>query len=372
MAFKKPTVKKTITDISQAMIYIRSTKKFGKTTLFRDIVLEKYNDPGCGLLLGIGSEYGYSLLDDLNSTQIESWKDLEELVAWLASDDEDAKKIKMIGLDTIDELIPLAEQEICRQWEKKKKEKCDTINEAFNGFGRGQQKATELIKKFTSKLRRMNIGVIAIAHTKLRTIIDKGSEGTEGYQVLTSNLETRYESLFGDIFDFVFTGNIDRQIKDGVAISDERRLYFRGNTRIDAGGRFAGGSVPEYMVFENENNAAEFIRIVEEGMRNSLRNKKTDEEYEQYKKEVEEERAEDSKKSLEEEIAHAETDKYLDFAVEKGIDFARKYYSNDKFKSKVAECLENAGVKKIQELPNEDFAELIKYAVEELGLSMEI
>ena len=129
------------------------------------------------------------------------------------------------------------------------------------------------------------------------------------------------------------------------------------------------------MVFENENNAAEFIKIVEEGMRNSLRNKKTDEEYEQYKKEVEEERIEESKKSLEkekEEAVNAEADKYLDFAVEKGIDFARKYYSNDKFKSKVAECLANASVKKIQELPNEDFAELIKYAVEELGLSMEI
>ena len=372
MAFKKPTVKKTIVDISQALIYLRSTKKFGKTTLFRDIILEKYNDSKCGVLLGIGHEYGHSLLDDLNSTQIESWKDLEDFLVWLSSDDEDAKKVKMISFDTIDELVPLAEAEICKQWEKKKKEKCESINEAFGGFGKGQERASKLIKEVIAKLRKLNMGVFAIAHTKLRTITDKGSEGTEGYQVLTSNLETRYESIFGDIFDVVFTGNIDRQIKDGVAISDERRLYFRGNTRIDAGGRFAGGSVPEYMVFENENNAAEFIRIVEEGMRNSLRNKKTDEEYEQYKKEVEEERAEDSKKSLEEEITHAETDKYLDFAVEKGIDFARKYYSNDKFKSKVAECLENASVKKIQELPNEDFAELIKYAVEELGLSMEI
>lgn len=372
MAFKKPTVKKTITDISQALIYLRSTKKFGKTTLFRDIILEKYGSPENGLLLGIGHEYGYSLLDDLNSTQIESWKDIEDLLVWLASDDEDAKKIKMISFDTIDELIPLAEEEICRQWEKKKKEKCESINEAFGGYGKGQEKAIKLIKKVVARLRKLNVGVFAIAHTKLRTVTDKGSEGTEGYQVLTSNLESRYESIFGDIFDFVFTGNVDRQIKDGVAVSDERRLYFRGNTRIDAGGRFSGGSVPEYMVFENENNAAEFIKIVEEGMRNSLRNKKTDEEYEQYKKEVEKERIEDSKKSLEEEITHAETDKYLDFAVEKGIDFARKYYSNDKFKSKVAECLENAGVKKIQELPNEDFAELIKYAVEELGLSMEI
>lgn len=372
MAFKKPTVKKTITDISQALIYLRSTKKFGKTTLFRDMILEKYNDPGCGLLLGVGHEYGYSLLDGLNSTQIESWKDIEDLLTWLTSDDEDAKKIKMIGLDTIDELVPLAETEVCKQWEKKKKEKCDSINEAFGGFGKGQERATKLIKEFISTMRKLNIGVFAIAHTKLRTVIDKGSEGTEGYQVLTSNLETRYESIFGDIFDFVFTGNIDRQIKDGVAVSDERRLYFRGNTRIDAGGRFSSGSVPEYMVFENENNAAEFIRIVEEGMRNSLRNKKTDKEYEQYKKEVEEERVEDSKRRLEEEIIDAETNKYLDFAIGQGLDFARKHYSDDRFKAKTKEYLTKNNVKKISDLPNEDFAELIRFSVEELGLAMEI
>lgn len=372
MAFKKPTVKNTITDISQAMIYLRSTKKFGKSTLFRDLIVEKYNDPKCGLLIGIGNELGYSLLDNLNSTQIENWNDIKDLVKWLKSDDEDSKKIKMIALDTIDELIPIAEREICRQWENKKKEKCESINEAFGGFGKGQTKAVELIKDLISTLRKLNIGVFAIAHTKLRTVIDKGSEGTEGYQVLTSKLESRYESVFGDIFDFVFTGNIDRQIKDGVAISDERRLYFRGNTRVDAGGRFAAGSVPEYMVFENKNNAVEFIKIVEEGMKKSSTIERTDEEYEQYKKEVMQEKIDESKKNLLEEEEKNKDNIYIDFALNKGEEFIRKNYSNEIFKDKIKEFLVKNDAKKIQELPSDELVLLIRYGVEELGFSMDI
>ena len=41
MAFKKPQVTKVKTDIQSLSIYLRSVKKFGKTTLFRDIILEK-------------------------------------------------------------------------------------------------------------------------------------------------------------------------------------------------------------------------------------------------------------------------------------------------------------------------------------------
>ena len=52
MAFMKPVVNTISADITNLSIYLRSTKKFGKTTLFRDVVLEKYGDPSCGLLVG--------------------------------------------------------------------------------------------------------------------------------------------------------------------------------------------------------------------------------------------------------------------------------------------------------------------------------
>ena len=38
---------------------------------------------------------------------------------------------------------------------------------------------------------------------------------------------------------------------------------------IDAGGRFAFGAVPEYMIFDKADMGAEFVEVVEEGMEKS-------------------------------------------------------------------------------------------------------
>ena len=65
------------------------------------------------------------------------------------------RKSRMISFDTIDELIPLAEEEICRQWEKKKKVKCESINEAFGGYNAGPKKAINAYKKVIARLRKL-------------------------------------------------------------------------------------------------------------------------------------------------------------------------------------------------------------------------
>ena len=83
MAFQKPTINVIKPDIKNLSIYLRSTKKFGKSTLFRDVILEKYGDPSRGLLVGCGNEKGYKMLDNLNATQVKTYKDLQELADWL-------------------------------------------------------------------------------------------------------------------------------------------------------------------------------------------------------------------------------------------------------------------------------------------------
>ena len=40
--FKKPSVNKTVNSLNKLKLYIRAINKFGKTTLFRDMVLEEY------------------------------------------------------------------------------------------------------------------------------------------------------------------------------------------------------------------------------------------------------------------------------------------------------------------------------------------
>ena len=283
MAWQPPRVNQITADISLLTMYIRSVKKWGKTTLFRDVIIEKYGDPTKGLLVGCGSEIGYTLLDNINCTQVETYADLIELGNWLINEKGKSHDIKIIAFDTVDELVNICDKETIARYEKESNKKCRSIKGAFGGFGAGSQyTANNLIKPFMAALKKAGFGIWAIAHTSMKTIKNKGDIEEDGYQMLTSNLEKNAESAFGDIFDITLTGVIDRtfntKVKDGFNgkkvkenfIDDEvRKLYFRGTSVIDAGGRFAADAVPEYLVFDKGNMAAEFIKTVEEGIEKS-------------------------------------------------------------------------------------------------------
>ena len=97
-------------------------------------------------------------------------------------------EIELIGFDTADEIIPLAETEVCRLSQIATGKPCDSINKAFGGYGKGQDKVKEIVKKYFNDLYKAGFGITSIAHTKVKNIIEKGREDSEGYQVLTSNL----------------------------------------------------------------------------------------------------------------------------------------------------------------------------------------
>lgn len=283
MAWQPPMVNQITADIGTLTMYLRSVKKFGKTTLFRDVIIEKYGDPTRGLLVGCGSEIGYTLLDNLNCTQIETYQDLVELGQWLINEKGKSHNIEIIAFDTVDELVQICDRETIARYKKESGKECRSIKAAFGGFGSGSQyTANNLIKPFMAALKKAGFGIWAIAHTSMKTIKNKGDIEEDGYQMLTSNLEKNCESAFGDIFDITLTGVIDRnmnskykegfngkKIKENFVTDEVRKLYFRGTSVIDAGGRFADGSVPEYLVFDKGNMAAEFIKTVEDGIEKS-------------------------------------------------------------------------------------------------------
>lgn len=282
MAFVKPTVTKITADISNLTIYLRSTKKFGKTTLFRDVILEKYGDPSYGLLVGCGAECGYKMLDGLNVTQVETWDDLIELKNWLISENGKEHHIKIVAFDTGDELALLADAKTIRLSNRENPQKpVRSIKAAMGGYTAGEKySANNLIKPMISELSKAGFGVWVIAHTKLKTIKDKGALDEDGYMQLTSNLAADYEAAFGDCLDVCLTGIVDRDTeergtgdkKKKYVTETVRKLYFRATDTIDAGGRFADGAVPEYMVFDKPNMAKEFIKIVEDGIEGSKTN----------------------------------------------------------------------------------------------------
>ena len=289
-----PVINTIKPDIKDVTIYLRSIKKWGKSTLFRDMIIAKYGEPTKGLLAQCGKEKGVKMLDNANTTRIRTYEDVLELKEYLVNKrifqrDEKGKAIKgsyidvnhniqIVCFDVVDELIPIFEKETIRISNvENPTKKVKTINQAMGGYQEGQRYTADRIKDYMEEIIDAGIGVWAIAHTKFKTVKEKGGLEEEGYQQLTSNLVSAYEAAFGDIFDVTLTGVIDRDIevkgegdKQKRYVKDSvRKLYFRGTPLIDAGGRFSDGAVPEYLVFDKPNMAKDFIKVVEEGMERS-------------------------------------------------------------------------------------------------------
>ena len=297
----KITMNKSTNNLNKLRIYLRAVSKFGKSTLFRNIILEEYNgDASKGLLCGVGNEIGYTLLDNLQTTHVNNWKDLKELSQFLIKGKGTEHNIEMVCFDVVDEIIPIAEKEVCR------------LSQI--------QTVKELIKEYFTTLYKAGFGIMCISHTKMKKIVEKGKNEDEGYQILTSNLPNTYESIFADIFDLVLTGLVDKNVVDGKIESTERRLYFRGTTTLEAGCRFANDTVPEYLVVDSDQRqfAKDFLKTIKDGMRNSASNpltekeveesikeekKQTEIELQKVQQEVEEEQKEDEKVSKKELMA---------------------------------------------------------------------
>ena len=282
MAFKKPQVKTIEADISNLSIYLRSVKKWGKSSLFKNMILAKYGDPEKGLLVEIGHEYGDKLLDNVNSTHVDAYKDFVDLKKWLIEEKGKEHDIKIIGFDVADEMIPIFEAEVVRLHNvENPTKKVKSVKAAFGGYNAGVEMAASMIKEYMTDLKKAGFGVVVVAHTKMKGVKEKGSIEEDSYQMLTSNLQSAYESAFGDISDLVLTGYIDRNIETvgtgdsakKYATSEIRKLYFRGTSLIDAGSRFAPDAVPEFMVFDKMDMGAEFVRVIEEGIDKSKTSK---------------------------------------------------------------------------------------------------
>lgn len=294
MAFKKPKINKINADISNLSVFLIGQVKAGKSTLFRNIILEKYGDPTRGLLISVGSEGADTMLDEVNSTTVDSWGEFVELVDWLIETKGKEHNIEIVSIDTIDELVKLAEQQALVVSYKESREagrpmKVKSLNSAFGGYSRGYAYvANDLLTPTLGKIKK-HFGLFVVGHTKFKTIT-RGVDSVDNdiaIQQLTSSLDNRYNEAISGILDSKITIAIENPEKIGEttvgiksaertvklvdATKQVRRIYFRPTSQIDAGGRFADfAEMPESMVYElDQNNAKKFIEIVELGMEKS-------------------------------------------------------------------------------------------------------
>lgn len=257
-------------------IAILGESGIGKTTLAKEICEKMVGEDGY-MHWDIGRENGASAIQGIVSEPIEDWDKLKEVVEDIVENKTtDYPNLQTIICDTFDELIILAEKEAIRQYNRKNSDKkADTINAAWGGFGKGQDKAVELILDAIWELKKVGVNTIIVAHVKRSDITDPVSQET--YSKLTADTQQRYFNSIKNKMHFIGLAYVDRDIvkektgkknivtKEDVTInkvvSESRVISFRDDTySVDSKSRFA--EIVDHISFSSD----DFIKAMEDAI----------------------------------------------------------------------------------------------------------
>ena len=340
----KIKVNKVSLDFSNYYFNLKGVEKSGKTTLARDLTLELYGKSEAGLLVAVGKEVGYKALDNIQAVDAPSWEDFEEIVDDLIENYDEYKDIKMIYIDTIDELVELAEKETLRYSFRQTGKKSATLNSALGGYGAGRKHVAKIIDEKLSALNNL-YGLMVIGHTKLKTIKEQGMLEEQEYQILDSNLNKDLDGIVSHKADVIAVINVERDVNAATKriSSTKRYVYFRNNGYVNAGSRFS--NMPEKV----ELSAKNFIGAIEEGIKGSMVNKISDAEFEKAKQA---EKIENEKKAQE------FADNYVanvDISVDELKELMKNLEGDNR--KKVIAKVKDLGIN-IKELENEDVKKL--------------
>ena len=265
MAFGKKNVVKI--DPLLYSLCLLGESKCGKTNLIYEYCKKLAGEDGY-LFIETGAERGADAISGINYINAPEWNmDYDEYTNSAGFFDicediienktTDYKDLRVVIVDTFDQLIEISEQESIRLWNKELhrqgKQSINSINAAWSGYGRGEKKAMELMFDIRNRLLKVGVQTIYISHVKKKDVTDVVSGET--YQTLTSDQQQNYFNALKKDMHFLALAYIDREIikensgkkdkkgneiKKGRVTGESRRIKFRDdNYAVDSGSRFA-------------------------------------------------------------------------------------------------------------------------------------
>lgn len=242
----------------------------GKTTIIKEYC-EKLAGPDGYMFLETGKEDGQDAIEGINYITCDEWDGdydetlntmgfatfIDDVVENKAADWPD---LKVVVIDTLDELFSIAEPEVIRMHNKENPNKrVKSIKAAFGGFMAGEDKAIEIVEDKLWSLKKVGVSFVIIGHTKNRNQTDPITG--EDYMQLTTNMPQRYFNALKTKVHFLGVASVDREIvkektgkknvvtgqieTKGVVKGETRRITFRDdNYVVDSKSRFAD-IVPE-------------------------------------------------------------------------------------------------------------------------------
>ena len=286
----------------------------GKSTVIKEVCEKLVGDDGY-IALDIGKEDGHDAINGIVSAKIPDWATFKEFC-----DDVIENKLtyyndlRVIVLDTFDQLLEITEPEVIRMHNRANpdKPKITSIKAAFGGFMAGEDKAIQLVLDKLWELKAVGVSFIAIGHTKKKDVDDPITG--ESYSILTTNMSQRYFNALKTKLHFLGVAYVDREIVKqktgkknivtkeeevkGRVLSESRRISFRDdNYSVDSKSRFAD------IVDEIPLDADAFIKALKDAI--LAEHSKGGKSVEQSEKELKEARKQQEKELAEKQKADA-------------------------------------------------------------------
>lgn len=271
---KKNVIKTSPADYNVGII---GESGVGKTTLMAEVCESLVGEDGY-MILNIGREDGVDAIPNASYENIPDFETLEEFVEEVVENrNTDYKDLRIVVIDTVDELFRITEPEVVRLHNREYHDKVDkqvkSIKAAFGGYQAGEEKAIELIINNLWALKDVGIALYFVGHTKRKSVNDVAT-GDE-YETLTSNLMAKYFNAIKTKLHFLGVASIDRTIekqkvkqkvgkdKEVGKVVDERRVItFRDNNfNIDSKSRFSD------IVEQIPLDAKEFVKAIEDAIK---------------------------------------------------------------------------------------------------------
>lgn len=248
----------------------------GKSTLIKEVCEKVAGEDGY-IMFDVGKENGHDAINNIVSESVPNWKKYIAVVEDIIQNKQtDYPELRVIGIDTIDQLFEIAEPEVIRMHNDANSDKAPitSIKAAFGGFMAGEDKAAELVLDSLWRLKGVGVSFIVIGHTKKKEIEDVVTGQT--YSTLTTNISQRYFNAIKTKLHLLGVASVDREIvkektgkknpvtkKDiekGRVVTESRRVTFRDdNYTIDSKSRFSE------IVDEIPLDADAFIKAMQDG-----------------------------------------------------------------------------------------------------------
>ena len=286
----------------------------GKSTVIKEVCEKLVGDDGY-IALDIGKEDGHDAINGIVSAKIPDWATFKEFCDDVIENKlTDYKDLRVVILDTFDQLLEITEPEVIRMHNRANpdKPKITSIKAAFGGFMAGEDKAIQLVLDKLWELKAVGVSFIAIGHTKKKDVDDPITG--ESYSILTTNMSQRCFNALKTKLHFLGVAYIDREIVKqktgkknivtkeeevkGRVLSESRRISFRDdNYSVDSKSRFAD------IVDEIPLDADAFIKALKDAI--LAEHSKGGKSVEQSEKELKEARKQQEKELAEKQKADA-------------------------------------------------------------------